>query len=118
MNEDKTYPILTNPETGKKYIEVNLLERYSDSLYDDLKGQINSWLEQKKDEHKASSDKHDFKVGDTVVIVAGYNEDIYYTTKVIAIDKHTDDLYLFWDCYWLYIESTKRNISKVKTKNK
>lgn len=110
---EKTYPILTEPETGNKYIEVNLLEKYSDSLYDDVKSRMNDWLEQKKDEHKASSDKHDFKVGDTVVIISGYDNNIHYTTKIIAINKYTDHLYLYWDCYWVDIDIERRRVRKV-----
>lgn len=50
--------------------------------------------------------KEELKVGQTIAINFGYNNDIRGEFKITAIEG--DDIYLDWDCYWFPIKNDER----------
>jgi len=82
-----------NTTTG--YLHINLISKYQDTNIE-IENEFNKF----KSKIKGFKEEHEgLKIGDTIEFVAGYNNDIMYTTKILGFDFE-GDIYLLWDCYW------------------
>lgn len=55
-----------------------------------------------------------FKIGDVIEFTSGYNDDIRYTSVIVAFDNK-GAIFPFWDCWWSPIrEGYTTNIIKIK----
>ena len=93
--------------TDEKILEVDLLKKYS---------------EERKQEYKQgflnkvnSIDTHPkFKVGQVISFIAGYYDNIRYTTEITGFNEE-GEIYVLWDCYWFPIrDEAVREIKIIK----
>jgi len=93
-------------EVVNNILEVNLLEKYSDERKQEYR---QSFLNKVK-----SIDTHPkFKVGQIISFIAGYHNNIRYTTEIIGFNKE-GGLYLLWDCYWFPVRDEPIREIKIK----
>ena len=92
-------------------LHVNLLEEDKDSDYEE---QFEKWKDERKERLGFTDENKEYNLhtGDKVKILAGYNDDIEYTTKILGFDAD-GHAYLFWDSYWVNIDPSKRKLTKV-----
>ncbi len=92
-------------------LHVNLLEEDKDSDYEE---QFKKWKDERKERLGFTDENKEYNLhtGDKVKILAGYNDDIEYTTKILGFDSD-GHAYLFWDSYWVNIDPSKRKLTKV-----
>ena len=101
----KTYPI-----NNKKHLVVNLQEKAN---FAQEKENAKKWIAERAERLGMTDTNGTLKAGDVVSFLSGYNNDIRYTTEIVAFDK--DGLaYLVWDCWWVGIDLTERKYRLTK----
>lgn len=64
--------------------------------------------------HWFTENHPNFKIGDVIEFVGGYNDDILYKSEIIGFTKDKE-IFVLWDCYWFSIkEEEKRQIKITK----
>lgn len=86
-------------------LKINLYKKHSDDLL---------LLSKIKEMNLLQINPHNqnFKVGDMVEFISGYNMDILYTTKIVGFDL-SGFIYILWDCYWFPIKDIEYRKIKV-----
>jgi hypothetical protein len=84
-----------------------LLEKYKDNtdLFDKVVIFMTEQLEMKHP---------DYKVGQLISFMGGYNNDINYITKIIGFTGN--QIYVYWDCYWFPITNEPSREIEILTK--
>lgn len=104
-------------ETINEILEINLLKKYSKEQQQEYKeGFLNKIKEKKLNSIIYTHPK--FKVGQIISFIAGYYDNIRYTTEIIGFgspDNEVGDIYVLWDCYWFPIrDEAIREIKIIK----
>lgn len=86
-------------------LKINLLTKPN---FESLLPQVEDFIENHKSE--LTFEHQDYKVGQEVTFLGGYNKDIIYTSKIFAFCKETGKAYVYWDCYWFSIELKERQV--------
>jgi hypothetical protein len=83
----------------------NLIEKYASKKQE--------WSEKIKNFNSFSSIHQNFKIGDKIKFIGGYENNMIFETEILGFD--TDgDIYVLWDCYWFSIKNdSSRNIQKI-----
>ena len=91
------------------FLKLNLIEKYQKDT--EL---LASWNKYKSKIQGFKKSHEGYKIGDTIEFIAGYNDDILYTTIILGFD-YEGDIFVLWDCYWSPIRLTdkRRQIKKV-----
>lgn len=96
----------------KDILFFSLIDKYKETGEDEhYLAKFKEW--QAKTDHQFVESCGKFKVGDLIEFTAGYNNDIRYTTEILALDGD-GNIFLLWDCYWFPIkdEESRKIIKK------
>ena len=98
------------------FLEVNLLEKYKTSGEDvEYEEAFNKMKAKGESVFSDENEKYGLKTGDVIQFIAGYNDDIKYTTKILGFDKD-GDAYVLWDSYWFPVKlgDKRRQVKKME----
>lgn len=93
------------------YKELPLISNKVDNLIvknENIRIKVKEWNKKKKfdkNNHKK------FKVGDKIIFLAGYHNNIRYKSEIMGIEG--DSLYVLWDCFWSPIRHEKKRKIKI-----
>ena len=92
----------------ERYLKIDLIEKYKNDIV--LLEKIKNFTieNSKSNENKELG----LKVGDTILFIAGYNNDIEYKSNIVGFDENSN-AYLFWDCYWFAKDLKKCLVKKI-----
>lgn len=83
----------------------NLIEKYT--------SQKQEWSDKIKNYKTFTTHHPDFKIGDIISFIGGYDSNIVYETEILGFDVD-GEIYVLWDCYWFSIKNdANRNIQLI-----
>jgi hypothetical protein len=91
--------------------ELPLMSNKVDNLivkHENIRIKVKEWNKK----NKLDKNKHKkFKVGDKIIFLSGYHNNIRYKSEIMGIEG--DSLYVLWDCFWSPIRHEKKYKIKI-----
>lgn len=95
-----------NPASCQTAVMRGAFNLLSKPLHESTIERMNNWLEANAHRFTGKNEKYNLKVGDIITFKNGY--DIPMSTKIIAFNAETGNVYLYWDCYWVDLNLDER----------
>lgn len=107
---------IDNKKDDVKYLRINLLDKYKQTGQDkEYEEKFNEFKKKVKGFTDSNSELN-LKTGDVVSFIAGYHDNIIYTSKILGFDED-GKAFILWDCYWYPKDLSKTMVDENITEN-